>query len=84
MDNLPTLNALWEVFVEELRGIGISTDNVEIGLQVMQSGKFKLQVFHPAAFKIMDKAKGTSRFLLTVFIVAALYNIICIIVHSLI
>ena len=84
VDNLPTLNALWEVTVEELRGIGISTDNVEIGLQVMQSGKFKLQVFHPAAFKIMDKAKDTSRFLLTGFIVAALYNIICIIVHSLI
>ena len=85
VDNLPTLNALWEVTVEKLRGIiGISTDGVEIGLQVMQSGKFKLQVFHPAAFKIMDKAKGTSRFLLTVFIVAALYNIICIIVHSLI
>ena len=85
VDNLPTLNALWEVTVEKLRGIiGISTDGVEIGLQVMQSGKFKLQVFHPAAFKIMDKAKDTSRFLLIVFIVAALYNIICIIVHSLI
>ena len=85
VDNLPTLNALWEVTVEKLRGIiGISTDGVEIGLQVMQSGKFKLQVSHPAAFTIMDKAKDTSRFLLTGFVVAALYNIICTIVHSLI
>lgn len=84
-DDLPTLNALLEISVTELEKIGISTDDVEIGLLKMeQTDKFKLQVFHPAAFKIMDKAKTTSRFLLGVFLVAALYNIICIIVHSLI
>lgn len=84
-DDLPTLNALLEISVTELEKIGISTDNVEIGLLKMeQTDKFKLQVFHPEAFKIMDKAKTTSRFLLGVFLVAALYNIICIIVHSLI
>ena len=36
LDNLLTLNTLWEVTVEQLTEIEISTDDVKFGLQVMQ------------------------------------------------
>ena len=64
--------------------MAISTDDTEIGLVRTAHGEYKFQVFHPAAFQIMDKAKSTSRQLLGLFLGAALYNIICIIVRSLI
>lgn len=84
INDLQTLNALYEVTYSELERMAISTDDTEIGLAVTAVGKYKFQVFHPAAFQIMDKAKSTSRQLLGLFLVAALYNIICIIVRSLI
>ena len=84
INDLQTLNALYEVTYAELEMMAISTDDREIGLVRTAVGKYKFQVFHPAAFQIMDKAKSTSRQLLGLFVSSALYNIICIIVRSLI
>lgn len=83
-NDLETLNALYEVTFAELEMMAISTNDAEIGLLRTAHGKFKFQVFHPAAFQIMDKAQSTSRILLCLFLVTSFYNIICIIVHSLI
>ena len=84
INDLQTLNALYERTFAELEIMAISTNDTEIGLVRTAHGEYKFQVFHPAAFQIMDKAKSTSRQLLGLFLGAALYNIICIIVRSLI
>lgn len=84
VNDLQTLNALYEVTYAELEMMAISTDDTEIGLIRTAHEKFKFQVFHPAAFQIMDKAKRTSRIMLSLFLGASLYNIIFICVYSLI
>lgn len=84
VNDLPTLNDLREVTITELEMMAISTNNAVIGLIRTAQGNYKFQVFHPAAFQIMDKAKNTSRILLGLFTAAALYNIICICVYALI
>ena len=84
VNDLQTLNALYEVTYAELEMMAISTDDTEIGLIRTAHEKFKFQVFHPAAFQIMDKAKRTSRIMLSLFLGASLYNITFICVYSLI
>ena len=84
VNELQTLNALYERTVTELQTMALSTDNTEIGVIYLAHGRCKFQVFHPAAFQIIDKAKSTSQILLGLFLTAALYNIICICVYSLI
>ena len=77
-NDLPTLNALCEVTFEELQTIALSN------YDVTTAGKFRVQVFHPAAFQIMDKAKRTSRIMLGVFLFLAVLNTLFIFLYSLI
>ena len=77
-NDLQTLNALYEVTFEELQTIALSN------YDVTTAGKFRVQVFHPAAFQIMDKAKRTSRIMLGVFLFLAVHNALFIFLYSLI
>lgn len=83
-NNLQTLNALYEVTHSELEMIALSTYDKEIGFIRASHGKVKFQVFHPAAFALMDKAKSTSRWLLGLFLFVAVYNIFFILLYSVI
>ena len=75
-NDLQTLNVLYEVTVAELEMIALSSYDMEIGFLKTNSGRVYFQVFHPAAFHIMDKAKRTSRIMLGVFLFLAVYNTI--------
>ena len=83
-NDLQTLNALYEVTETELEMIALSTYDREIGFIHASQGKVKFQVFHPAAFTIMDKAKNTSRWLLGLYLFVAVYNIFFIVLYSVI
>lgn len=83
-NDLQTLNALYEVTRAELQMIALSTYDIEIGFIRASQEKLRFQVFHPAAFALMDKAKNTSRWLLGLFSFVALYNIFFIVLHSVI
>ena len=83
-NDLQTLNALYEVTFEELQTIVLSSYDVKIGFITTTSGKFSFQVFHSAAFQIMDKEKRTSRIMLGIFLFLALYNTLFIFLYSLI
>lgn len=73
-NDLQTLNNLYEVTVAEFEMIALSSYDTEIGFLKTNSGRVKFQVFHPAAFQIMDKAKRYSRIMLGVFLFLAVYN----------
>ena len=77
-NDLQTLNALYEVTFEELQTIALSS------YDVTTAGKFRVQVFHSAAFQIMDKAKRTSCIMLSVFLFLAVHNTLFIFLYSLI
>jgi len=81
-NDLQTLNAMYEVTQSELEMIALSTYDRAIGFIRVSQGKVKFQVFHPAAFALMDKAKNTSRWLLGMFLFVAVYNIFFIVLHS--
>lgn len=83
-NDLKTLNALYEVTHAELEMIALSTYDKGIGFISSSYGKVKFQVFHPAAFALMDKAKNTSRWLLVLFLSVAAYNIFFILLYSVI
>ena len=55
-NDLQTLNVLYEVTVAELEMIALSNYDMKIGFLKTNSGRVYFQVFHPAAFFIMDKA----------------------------
>lgn len=81
-NDLKTLNALYEVTRTELEMIAFSTYDKGIGFIHASQGKVRFQVFHPAAFALMDKAKNTSRWLLGLFLFVAVYNIFFIVLYS--
>lgn len=83
-NDLQTLNALYEVTFAEIEMIALSSYDAKIGFKKTSYGKVKFQVFHPAAFEIMDKAQRTSRVLLGLFLFLAVYNIFFILLYSLI
>lgn len=83
-NDLQTLNALYEVTHAELEMISLSTYDKGIGFISSSYGKVKFQVFHPAAFALMDKAKSTSRWLLGLYLFVAVYNIFFILLYSVI
>ena len=76
-NDLQTLSALYEVTFEELQTIALSN------YDVTTAGKFRVQVFHSAAFH-MDTAKRTSRIMLGVFLFLAVHNTLFIFLYSLI
>ena len=67
-NDLQTLNVLYEVTVAELEMIALSSYDMEIGFLKTNSGRVYFQVFHPAAFLIMNKAKRTSRITIFTFL----------------
>lgn len=81
-NDLQTLNSLYEVTVAELEMIALSSYDIEIGFLKTNLGRVSFQVFHPAAFQIMDKAKSFSRILLGVFLFLAVYNTIFTFLYS--
>ena len=81
-NDLQTLNVLYEMTVAELEMIALSSYDMEIGFLKTNSGRVYFQVFHPAAFHIMDKAKRTSRIMLGVFLFLAVYNTIFTFLYS--
>ena len=83
-NDLQTLNDLCEVTHSELEMIALSTYDRAIGFVRVSQGKVRFQVFHPAAFALMDKAKSTSRWLLGMFLFVAMYNIFFIVLYSVI
>ena len=68
--------------VAELEMIALSSYDMKIGFLKTNSGRVYFQVFHPAAFHIMDKAKRTSRIMLGVFLFLAVYNTIFTFLYS--
>ncbi|CAH3121609.1 unnamed protein product [Pocillopora meandrina] len=81
-NGLLTLNVLYEVTVAKLEMIALSSYEMKIGLLKTNSGRDYFQVFHPAAFRIMDEAKRTSRIILGVFLFLAVYNTIITFLYS--
>ena len=80
--DVQTLNVLYEMTVAELEMIALSSYDVKIGFLKTNSGRVYFQVFHPAAFHIMDKAKRTSRIMHGVFLFLAVYNTIFAFLYS--
>ena len=80
--DLQTLNVLYEMTVAELEMIALSSYDMKIGFLKTNSGRVYFQVFHPAAFHIMDKAKRTSRIMLGVFLFLGVYNTIFTFLYS--
>ena len=62
--------------------IALSSYDMKIGFLKTNSGRVYFQVFHPAAFHIMDKAKRTSRIMLGVFLFLGVYNTIFTFLYS--
>ena len=82
-NDLQTLNSLYEVTVAELEMIALSSYDIEIGFLKTNLGRVNsVQVFHPAAFQITDKAKRCSRIMLGVFLFLAVYNTIFTFLYS--
>ena len=81
-NGLLTLNVLYEVTVAKLEMIALSSYDMKIDLLKTNSGRDFFQVFHPAAFRIMDKAKRNSRIILGVFLFLAVYNTIITFLYS--
>ena len=77
------LNVLYEMTVAELEMIALSSYDMKIGFLKTNSGRVYFQVFHPAAFHIMNKAKRTSRIMLGVFPFLGVYNTIFAFLYSL-
>ena len=83
-NDLQTLNYMYEVTHSDLDMMALSTYDREIGFIRVSQEKVKFQVFHPAAFALMDKAKKTSRWLLGLSLFVAVYNIFFIVLYSVI
>ena len=87
-NDLQTLNALYEVTQAEFEMIAVRLSTYDRGVGFIRCtgalGKVRFQVFHPAAFALMEKAKRTSRWLLGFYLFVAVYNIFFIVLYSVI
>ena len=81
-NDLQTLNVLDEVTIAKIEMIALSSYDMKFGFLKTNSGRVYFQVFHPAAFHIMDKAKRTSRIMLGVFLFLGVYNTIFTFLYS--
>jgi len=67
-------NEFYEVTLTELDGVALQNHQSGIGVVEVSQGKIKFQAFNKTAIRRMSDAKGQSRLMLILFLMAAVYN----------
>ena len=67
-------NEFYEVTVTELDGVALQNYQAGIGFVTLSQEKIKFQAFNETAIRRMSDAKGQSRLMLILFLMAVVYN----------